>query len=166
MKIPIVDEHDKAIAYKNRESITPNDIVRTASLWVKNSNGEVLIAQRSFSKKNNPGKWSEAVGGTVEGDETYETTMLREAKEEIGLEPTKYEIGPKQLVERPQWRYFVQWYVAIVDLPVSSFAIQKRELEGLAWIDEKRLAKELIEAPGKYINEMAEIAQPLLTGVK
>jgi isopentenyldiphosphate isomerase len=82
MTIPIVDAQDNVIAHKNRASIGyANDIFRTASLWITNSNGDVLLAQRKLDKKVDPGKWAEAVSGTVENDNTYET-IIREAEEE------------------------------------------------------------------------------------
>ena len=56
------------IGQKQRELLEPPDIFRSSSLWITNSKGEVLIAQRSHSKKLDPGKWGEAVGGVVEGD--------------------------------------------------------------------------------------------------
>jgi isopentenyldiphosphate isomerase len=86
MKIPIVNEKDEIIDYKARTDISfEKDIFRTASLWITNSKGEVLLARRKFDKKVDPGKWAEAVGGTVEGDDSYEDTVIREAEEELGI---------------------------------------------------------------------------------
>lgn len=52
---------------KSRDDIDySKDIFRTASLWITNSNGDILLAQRKFDKKVDPGKWAEAVVGTVE----------------------------------------------------------------------------------------------------
>ena len=117
-----------------------------------------MLAQRKFTKRNNPGKWSEAVGGTVEGEDDYESTMLREAEEEIGFLVTNYEIGPKQYVDSPA-KYFVQWYTTVVDRPVDAFTVQEEELEQLAWISEEQFARELVRTPEKYIDEMQDIAR-------
>ena len=52
MNIPLVDAQDKIISSKDRANIDyANDIFRTASLWITNSNGDVLLAQRKFDKK-------------------------------------------------------------------------------------------------------------------
>lgn len=159
MNIPVVNEKDEIIEYKNRADLNPSaDIVRSASLWITNRNGDILIAQRKYTKRNNPGKWSEAVGGTVEGEDDYESTMLREAEEEIGLKVDSYEIGPKQYVSSPT-RYFVQWYQTIIDEPIEAFHPQEEELERLAWISEDQFIKELKNTPEKYIDEMQEIAR-------
>ena len=159
MNIPVVNKKDEVIGYKDRAAIDPTvDIVRSASLWITNSNGDILIAQRKLTKRNNPGKWSEAVGGTVEGEDTYESTMLREAEEEIGITVDAYEVGPKQYIDFPT-KYFVQWYTAVIDAPVEAFHVQEEELEQVAWLREAQLVRELKETPEKYIAEMQDIAR-------
>ena len=159
MSIPVVNENDEIIDYKDRTDINPAvDIVRSASLWITNHNGDILLAQRKYTKRNNPGKWGEAVGGTVEGQDDYESTMLRETEEEIGLKVDNYEIGPKQYVSSST-RYFVQWYKTIIDKPIEVFRYQEEELEQLAWISEEQFVKELKDTPEKYIDEMQEIAR-------
>ncbi len=156
--IPVVNPNDEVIGYKNRADINYDvDIVRSASLWITNPRGDILLAQRKFTKRNNPGKWSEAVGGTVEGNDTYESTMLREAKEEIDYTVTYYKIGPKQYIDAPT-KYFVQWYTAVVDKPIDEFHAQQEEVEQLAWISEAQFVQELKEHPEKYIDEMQAIA--------
>lgn len=163
MSIPVVNENDEVIGHKERDDINSAvDIVRSASLWITNHNGDILLAQRKFTKRNNPGKWSEAVGGTVEGEDDYESTMLREAEEEIGFSVQDYQIGPKQYINSPA-KYFVQWYKAIIDEPIEAFSVQEEELEQLAWISEGQFRKELKDTPEKYIDEMQDIARLFLT---
>lgn len=158
MKVPVVNEKDEVIGYKERADIdSARDIVRSASLWITNGRGDVLLAQRKLTKRNNPGKWSEAVGGTVEGRDSYESTMLREAQEEIGLSVDNYEVGPKQYIDSPT-RYFVQWYTATVDKPIEAFQPQAEELEQLAWVSTEQFIEELKSNPEKYIDEMQAIA--------
>ena len=57
MMIPLVNKDDKIIGNIDRSDLDYNhDIFRTASLWVTNSNGDVLLAQRKLNKKVDPGK--------------------------------------------------------------------------------------------------------------
>ncbi len=86
-KIIVVDENDKEIGVKERSKITHDDIYRVSGLWLTNSKGEILLAQRSFNKPrdNDPGKWGPAVAGTVDEDETYKENIQKEIKEELGL---------------------------------------------------------------------------------
>jgi len=157
MRIPIVDEKDTLLEYKERAAINyEHDIFRTASLWITNSQGDILLAQRKFDKKVDPGKWGEAVGGTVEGEDDYEKTVLREAEEELGIKNMVVQLGPKQFITKP-CQYFVQWYTAVIDEPIESFIIQPEEVEQIAWIPKDQLEAELHSDPDKYIASMPEI---------
>lgn len=157
MKIPIVDENDQQLGYKERDSVDfSKDIFRTASLWITNSKGDILLAQRKHDKKVDPGKWAEAVGGTVEGEDGYLETVIREAEEELGIEGVTIKDGPKQFITTPCF-YFVQWYEAVIDQPAEAFTIQPEEVEGVAWISREDLERELRETPDKYIDAMPEI---------
>lgn len=60
-QIVIVDDNDIVIGLKDRSEIKSLDIYRVSALWVVNNEGDVLLAQRAFNKKNNPGKWGPAV---------------------------------------------------------------------------------------------------------
>lgn len=90
-KIIIVDENDTIIGHKNRDSMEDGDMYRVSALWIQNSKGDILLAQRSFDKRNDPGKWGPAVAGTVEEGETYESNIIKEAEEEIGLKNSHFD---------------------------------------------------------------------------
>lgn len=161
MTIPIVNDQDEVVGHKQREQIDPqNDIFRTASLWITNPQGDVLLAQRKLDKKVEPGRWGEAVGGTVENDDSYEETVIREAQEELGLTNFNLQPGPKQLVTEP-YKYFVQWFTTVVNLDISEFKIQTEEVEQIAWIPKAQLLSELNSNPDKYIAPMADIVDAL-----
>ena len=76
-KIIIDNENDEIIGYKNINALNQSDIYRTSALWIKNSKGDIFLAQRAFSKKHSPGKWGPAVAGTIEKGETYYTNIIQ-----------------------------------------------------------------------------------------
>ena len=159
MLIPIVNQQDEIIGHKDRADLDyDKDIFRTASLWITNPNGDALLAQRKLTKKVDPGKWAEAVGGTVEGDDSYEETVIREAEEELGLTGLTITKGPKQFITTP-CEYFVQWYTTVIDRDIDEFTIQKEEVEQIAWIPRTQLEQELIDQPDKYIEAMGDITR-------
>lgn len=148
--IPIVDNDDNIITYKERAHLEATDIYRVSALWVTNSQWEILLAQRHKSKKHHPLKWWPAVAGTVEKDETYEQNILRETEEEIGISWIEPSIWPKTQT-KSGYLHFTQWFKVILDLPLSSFSIQSDEVETLRWITPEDLKKEFTDDPQNFV---------------
>jgi isopentenyldiphosphate isomerase len=117
-----------------------------------------LLAQRSFSKKNNPGKWGPTVVGTVEEGETYEDNIIKETFEEIGLEidPAELTKGSKERREGEANDYFRQWYLLTIDKEIEDFTIQKSEVENLQWFDKIALAKSVKEKPEMFMQSVKQ----------
>ena len=110
MRIPFVNENDEVVEVfegKNWGDLHPESIYRVSSLWITNSKGEVLLARRAFNKKHDPGKWGPAVSGTVEEGETYESNIIKETEEELGIKSLKPIAGLKLRVKN-KYNYFNQ----------------------------------------------------------
>ncbi len=133
-RIVVVDDQDRVIGSKLRSDLELADIYRVSCLWLTNTSQEVLLAQRSFAKKNSPGKWGPAVAGTVEADETYEQNIIREAKEELGIELRDYTYGHKQFIDTRK-QFFVQWFEVVDNHVAEDFVIQAAEVERVAWFE-------------------------------
>jgi isopentenyldiphosphate isomerase len=150
----IVDEHDNPTGFKLRNEIDfQRDYYRVSGLWLTNSIGQVLIAQRVLTKDKDPGKWGPAAAGTVEKDETYEANMYKEAEEELGLTGVKFTTGPKMRIESPR-KYFLQWFTALVDMPEEEFTPQPSEVERVMWIAQEALIQDVAEKPDIYVPSM------------
>ncbi len=160
-RINIVDENNSLVGEKFRDEIDyQKDRYQCTGLWVNNSKGEVLIAQRKLTKKTDPGKWGTAVSGTVAVGETFESNIYKEAEEEIGLFNVSFEVGPLQKNEVPR-KSFAQWFIAIVDLPIDSFVLQEEEVEQLSWVSPEELIADIEAYPDKYVSSFKAIL-PLL----
>jgi len=86
-KIIIVDDQDRIVGYKDWKDIDwSKDKVRASSVWVEDSAGNILMQKRGEHLEFNPGKLTFAVGGINDEGDTYESTAIREAHEEIGLD--------------------------------------------------------------------------------
>ncbi len=157
MKIPIVNEQDEIIGYKERRDRNKTEITRITALWLENEKGEVLLAQRAFTKDLNPGKWGPAVAGTVEEGETYESNIIKEAEEEIGLKNLKATLGPK-LCRTTSHAYFAQWFTAIInsDYPLVK---QDSEVETLKWFSKEDFFKAFKETPEIFLPSMEDSAK-------
>jgi isopentenyl-diphosphate delta-isomerase len=157
MKPPIIilDEQDNIIGYKDYEAgLELNDVNRVSTLWITNSKDEVLLARRAYNKSHDPGKWGTAVAGTVEKDETFESNIIKEASEELGLTGIKFEVGSKLYRVTNKYNYFVQRYFLKIDKPINEFKIQKDEVAEVKWFSKEDLKRELTENPNEFLDSI------------
>lgn len=160
INIPIVNEQDEIIGYKERSTITANDIYRVSALWLKNFKGDILLAQRKLTEDHDPGKWGPAVAGTVDEGETYESNIIKEIKEEIGLENVNLTPGPKRRVSG-EYNYFCQWYTLTIDKPAENFVIQEDEVEQVKWFSKSELQTELRQHPEQFLTGLGWMVKNL-----
>lgn len=157
----IVDDQDNLISAKPRNEIDfKNDYYRISGLWLTNSKGQILIAQRLLTKDKDPGKWGPAAAGTLEVGETYESNAYKEAEEEIGLTGVEFTLGPKMKFENPR-KSFCQWFIATCDWPEGQFVLQATEVEQVKWIDEGVFFEDVRANPDKYLPTMSLIIEAL-----
>ena len=104
-------------------------------MWVVRPDGALLIQKRAPEKRVHPNKWS-ITGGAVRAGETSVEGLIREVAEEIGLTVRAEDI---ELLARSFWRNIIfDDYVAVCDLPISSFKLQAEEVSEVKWV---RIAK-------------------------
>lgn len=155
MKIPIVDENDNIMEYRERDNRDLNAIYRVSSLWITDTNGNILLARRAFNKSHDPGKWGPAVAGTVEEGETYEQNIIKETEEEIGLKNIKPITGIKKR-RKTKWNYFAQEFLLTLPVGFNNFKIQEDEVAEIKWFSEEELKKELKENPDQFLKGIHE----------
>ena len=147
----IVDEDDNIIGHKPRNEIDyTKDYYRIGCLWLKNSKGEVLLAQRLLSKDKDPGKWGPSAAGTLEEGETYESNIYKEAHEELGLTGVDFTPIAKLKLEKPR-KSFLQLYAGVCDWSADKFIPQPEEVEQVAWVDVNELKKDVEANPDQYV---------------
>ena len=156
--IPVVNEQDEIIGYKERAEIQKEDIYRVTALRITNSKGEILIAQRALTKKNNPGTRWPAVSGTVEKGETYDENIEKEMYEELWLETI--EITPRIHERKSNTHdFFLQRYRAEVDEPISYFSFPEEETAAIKRISKEELLTQTQQHPEQFVPDMGEYIQ-------
>jgi isopentenyldiphosphate isomerase len=150
-KIIIVDSKDNPIGLCEYSEVHYKDIYRVAALWLTDKKShQVLVAQRKWTKHNDPGVWSASAAGTVEENETYRQNIIKETAEELGLSDLTFRQGPKQFVDDGKHKYFCQWFFSEVDKGLVKIKIQEDEVEAIRWLGIPELEKDSINNPGKY----------------
>lgn len=152
-EIIIVDQNDSILNYKKRGTLNKDDIYRVSGLWVTNSRGDILLAKRHHTKIHNPNKWGPAVSGTVEKGETYESNIIKETEEEIGLKNVKLKLGPKTETDS-EYHHFTQWYFLNIDLDIDDFKIKEDEVEEIKWFSPEWLKTRLEKYPDEFVPRM------------
>lgn len=109
---------------------------------------EVLLTRRAMHLTSHPGQISFA-GGRVDGEETYEQAALREAHEEVGLDPSVVSVHGRldSLYTAVSASYIVP-VIATVDSPPVVRAATS-EVDRLLWVPLAELAR-----PGVFREEI------------
>lgn len=145
----IVNEDDEIIWYKPRREIQSEELYRVSCLWITNSQGDVLLAQRGFLKSNNPGMWWSAVAGTVDQGETYEDNIYKETEEEIGLCGEKLTEW-KKVRHFWQHNFFCQWYTLKIDKDIWEFVKEEWQVESIRWFSPAEVRNLVEKSPGIF----------------
>lgn len=139
--LDVYDENNNYLGYSlDRKEVHEKKLWHHhASAWIINKEGKILLQQRAFTKKKNPGKWART-GGHVNAGETCEQAVKREIYEEIGLKVEEkinnYEIFKK---EDEKEKYFTYGYIFITDLKEKDFKLQKEEVNAVKYFSIEEL---------------------------
>lgn len=154
--IYVVDDQDHIIGVKNRDEIDyKKDIYRVSALWLTNSKNEVLIVQRAFTKKKDPGLWGPAVAGTVDEGESYDDNIKKETEEEIGVADLMFKEGPKTRIREPH-NYFCQWHTAATERQLHELTLEEDEVHTAKWISAAELKRSATSEPEKYLKNFSK----------
>ncbi len=139
----LVDSSDNVIGSKLRDRLTDDDCWRIVTVWIENSRGEVLLQQRSMSKKLSPGLWTPAASGTVKLGDSYLETAIREVAEEIGLASVELTQTNKLYCKHPFGSRQEQGFTALCNWPIEDFTPQLSEVSQLQWVAKSQVLDEI-----------------------
>jgi len=138
-EIPVVNEKDKIIGFKESKKVNKKEIYRVSGLWITNKKNQILLAQRTLTRKE-PYKWSPAVAGTVEKNENYFSNIKKEAFEELGLKKISIK-KEKKIRIKGKWNFFLQMFSSQINLNKNKFKINKNEVKQIKWFSKKEIEK-------------------------
>lgn len=108
-------------------------------------NKKVLLQQRSANKKLWPNLWDITAGGHVLAGEFGYQTVIRETKEEIGIDivvndlefigGTRSENISGNIINR----HFNEFYIVHKDLDINNVVLQEDEVQDIKWVDKEEL---------------------------
>ncbi len=163
-RIPIVNEQDEFLYFKDFYEATRDEIRQITRLHVFNTAGEYLLARRQMAKILEPGVWGPTVAGTVDEGETYETNVVKETQEELGLTGLDIQFVKKYYQHGPNGKRYAAIFRATTDKGVHDLVLQQEEVadarfialpELFAWFD--RAPEEFTKSFGETIELLKEI---------
>lgn len=117
--------------------------------FIINDKGQVLLQRRSEKKKMWPNMWDITFGGHVLTGEFGFEAIIRECKEELGIEVTKGDmtfIGSSistnikgDIVNR----HFNEYYIANKNLDETLLKLQPEEVSEVKWIDKDEIIQKI-----------------------
>ena len=122
------------------------------SVFIFNDKGEVLLQQRSLTKKTWPGVWSNSCCGHVLPDETFEAAARRRLRYELGLS-----VGELHLV-LPDFRYRAEKDGVVeneicpvfVGFTSASPVLNPDEVNAVRWVDWQEFVVEVADPAKGY----------------
>lgn len=158
----IWDLYDKDRQPLNK-TITRGDVFKpgeyhiVAHVIIFDEEGRMLIQKRSRDKDDYPSYWAFSVGGSaLSGENSYET-VIRETKEEIGLD--LYDVSPRPFFTLNFCDGFDDYFFAKVKggIDTSALTLQKEEVEEVKMADFEEVMN--LKKDGLFVPYMDEIIQ-------
>ena len=137
--IQIVDENGNFTGQiiDKEEAHDKNLLHNEVAVFIINDKKQVLLQKRSANKRFNPNKWALCTGH-VDAYESLEDAILREIKEEVGLDILKddlHQFGEREFTIIDSNSHITYFYYIKSNLNEKDFIIQKEELSEVKWFD-------------------------------
>jgi len=131
--LDLVDNQDSVIGQMHRKEIhsSNTNFHREVAIFLYNKNKEILLAQRSLSKKVAPGWWDISAAGHILSGENITQAAKRELFEELGVHVGLKFFNKHLDINDRESRFFYCYY-AIVDL--TSFEFDIAEVSQVQWV--------------------------------
>lgn len=149
---PVVTSDDRIIRYTTEAECHGNPplLHRTTFVLAYNRAGEILLQQRSLSKRLYPGYLTMSATGHNIEDEDYEVTARRETSEELGVKPDRLTEVWRGVVDAPGHLSRSVVFKTILEGP---FRPRAAEVEEVRFHPESiiRALEERITPPSRYL---------------
>lgn len=122
---------------------------RAVYAFIIDKSGKVLLQKRSESKKLWPNMWDVTVGGHVDSGEFGRQALIRETKEELGIqisdEDVKYLLGSTSINQQGDIinKHYNECYIITKDIDISDIVVQKEEVAEIKYFSKDELLKRI-----------------------
>lgn len=122
---------------------------RAVYAFIIDKNANVLLQKRSSKKKLWPNLWDVTVGGHVDSGEVGRQALIREVKEELGIDikddEIKYLIGSTSINKSNDIinKHYNECYLIIKDIDTSEIKLQREEVSDVKYFSKTELLRRI-----------------------
>ena len=119
--LDVVNDNDEVIDTIHRADMmslrdTPGRYLRVIEVFLQRPNGDIYLPRRSTEKKLFPGSLDHSAAGHMMKDESYEQALVREVREELGIETSADDfVFIKKFTPSNELFYFRNFYLLRTD---------------------------------------------------
>jgi len=152
----VVNERDEVVGRRPRSEVHRLGLMhRAAHVLVFNAAGQVFLQKRSLKKDRQPGVWDSSASGHVDAGEDYDACVVRELREEIGLEvPTV----PQRLFKLAASAETDQEHVWVYRCEAEGpFRLDPEEIERGGWFAREEVTRWMAQRPEDFASALLTI---------
>ena len=122
---------------------------RAVYAFIIDNKGNILLQKRSPNKKLWPNMWDVTVGGHVNSGEFGRQALIRETKEELGIEindnDIKYLVGSTSINKQGYIinKHYNECYLITKNINISNIKVQKDEVSEVKYFSKDELLKRI-----------------------
>lgn len=122
---------------------------KAVAVFIVNSKDQVLLQKRSANKKMWPNMWDITAGGHVIAGEFGFQTIIREVKEELGIDLDKNDmtfIGSavsSNIKGENISNLFNEFYIVNKDVDETKLKLQEEEVSEVKWVDKNAIIERI-----------------------
>lgn len=119
------------------EELKQNEYRLVVGACIFNSKNQLLIQKRQSDKKSWPDYWDISAAGSAIAGESSNQAIIREVKEELGLNLPLLEVLPQLSVNFTKG--FQDYYLVEKDLELEDIVIQEEEVQDVKWASQDEI---------------------------
>ena len=136
---------------RGSNSLKENEYVIVVEIMIINRKNQILLSQRSESKKMYPLKW-ETTQGSVKSKEDSLQASIRELKEEIGISVNKEDLHFYKTLRDDKEHIFKDLFWIKKDIKLEDIHFEDGEVINVKWITQEEFKN--MSDTGKLANNM------------
>lgn len=107
--------------------------------WILRDDGNFIIQRRALDKKSFAGMWYCSAGGSVISRETPKEGMVREFKEELGIDISEDELSLKRIITERNTIFYI--YLVRKNISLDEITLQEEEVMDVDLADPSKIKK-------------------------